>query len=89
MQALNTLFDQFLKERVYLHNVTPKTAEWYRNVWLVFSRWRDAQPLRAASTRHYGSDPHALSYLQKRLDDAGIAASVRRVNRTSADRASD
>jgi integrase/recombinase XerD len=49
MSELNALFDQFLKERIYLHNVTPKTAEWYRNVWLVFSRWRGAQPLRAVS----------------------------------------
>jgi len=27
MQLLNDLFDQLLKERVYLHNITPKTAD--------------------------------------------------------------
>jgi len=28
--SLLTLFDQFLKERTYLENVTPKTLTWYR-----------------------------------------------------------
>jgi hypothetical protein len=30
MSTLKSLFDQFLKERVYLHNITPKTAECWR-----------------------------------------------------------
>jgi site-specific recombinase XerD len=38
MDALDRLFEQFLRERIYLHNVTPKTAEWYRNIWRVFQR---------------------------------------------------
>src|SRR6266850_2490937 len=39
MLPLSAHFDQFLRERVYLHNVTPKTAEWYRSVWQVFAKW--------------------------------------------------
>jgi hypothetical protein len=39
MAAPDLFFQQFLRERIYLHNVTPKTAEWYRNVWGVFLRW--------------------------------------------------
>jgi hypothetical protein len=29
MIRLNTLFEQFLRERIYLHNITPKTREFY------------------------------------------------------------
>ena len=47
MLALNDLFDQFLKERIYLHNITPKTRERYQNVWLVFCRWRRTLPERS------------------------------------------
>ena len=39
MAAPDRYFQQFLRERIYLHNVTPRTAEWYRNVWGVFLRW--------------------------------------------------
>lgn len=31
MSALSTLFEQFLRERRYLKNVTPKTAVWYES----------------------------------------------------------
>jgi hypothetical protein len=34
-----TLFDQFLKERVYLKNVTPRTLIWYR---VAFKNFRDS-----------------------------------------------
>ena len=30
MQQLQQLFDQFLRERVYVNNITPATREWYR-----------------------------------------------------------
>ena len=49
MQTLNDLFDQFLKERVYLYNIIPKTREWYQNVWLVFCRWRRTLYARSPS----------------------------------------
>jgi len=29
MSDLNAYFDQFLRERVYLHNITPRTRDYY------------------------------------------------------------
>jgi integrase/recombinase XerD len=34
---IHTLFEQFLKERLYVKNVTPKTLEWYRDAFHSFS----------------------------------------------------
>ena len=34
---LACLFDQFLKERVYLKAVTPKTRVWYETSWKAFN----------------------------------------------------
>lgn len=55
MDTLNRHFENFLRERIYLHNVTPKTAEWYRNVWGVLQRWWRTLPAdsrdRSAFTR--------------------------------------
>jgi len=48
MHPLNEYFDQFFRERIYLHNITPKTREWYQNVWVVFARWRSTLPPRDA-----------------------------------------
>ena len=31
MSALSTLFEQFIRERRYLKNVTPKTVIWHEN----------------------------------------------------------
>jgi len=31
MSALSTLFEQFLRDRRYLKNETPKTVAWYQN----------------------------------------------------------
>ena len=47
MDTLNRHFENFLRERIYLHNVTPATAEWYRNVWGVFQRWWRTLPAEA------------------------------------------
>jgi integrase/recombinase XerD len=38
MPPLQSLFDQFLRERRYLQNVTPKTLAWYQAAWLAFRR---------------------------------------------------
>jgi hypothetical protein len=35
---LGELFDLFLKERIYLQNVTPKTQDWYRTAWKAFQK---------------------------------------------------
>lgn len=36
MSALDRLFEQFLRERTYVHNVTPKTRDWYQSAWHAF-----------------------------------------------------
>ena len=33
MATLDLLFDQFLRERTYLKNVSPKTRVWYESAW--------------------------------------------------------
>ena len=33
MSSLAQRFDQFLRERNYVHNVTPKTRAWYLAAW--------------------------------------------------------
>lgn len=38
MPTLDSLFEQFLRERTYLKNVSPKTREWYRAAWIAFIR---------------------------------------------------
>lgn len=38
MSAVSTLFDQFLRERRYLKNVTPKTVVWYETAFQAFTR---------------------------------------------------
>ncbi len=37
MSTLDQLFDQFLRERTYVHNVTPKTRAWYESAWHAFT----------------------------------------------------
>ena len=36
MATLDTLFQQFLRERTYLKNVSPKTRVWYESAWKAF-----------------------------------------------------
>ena len=43
-----TLFQQFLKERKYLRNVSPQTIEWYETAWKYFHR--SATPCLTTST---------------------------------------
>ena len=38
MTALRVLFEQFLKEKQYLRNVTPKTLDWYASAWVSFTK---------------------------------------------------
>jgi integrase/recombinase XerD len=37
MHRLNQLFEQFLRERTYITNVTPATCEWYQCAWKAFT----------------------------------------------------
>lgn len=34
--SLDSLFDQFIRERIYVKNVTPATREWYETAWQAF-----------------------------------------------------
>ena len=38
MARLDVLFEQFLRERRYLKNVTPKTITWYETAFLALTR---------------------------------------------------
>jgi hypothetical protein len=44
---LARLFDQFLKERIYLKAVTPKTRIWYDTAWKAFNTSQTATGERA------------------------------------------
>jgi len=36
MQTLTDYFDQFLRERIYLHNIAPKTRIFYETAWKAY-----------------------------------------------------
>jgi hypothetical protein len=38
MPSLDQLFDQFVRERTDVQNVTPRTCEWYRTAFAAFQR---------------------------------------------------
>ena len=38
MLRLDQLFEQFLRQRTYVHNVTPKTRDWYQAAWQAFKQ---------------------------------------------------
>jgi integrase/recombinase XerD len=48
MTDLNGYFDRFLRERVYLHNITPKTRDYYVTAWKAFVRAHAEAPIRTA-----------------------------------------
>jgi hypothetical protein len=47
MSSLDTFFAQFVRERIYLNNVTPRTREWYESAWKAFSRFQRTEPPRS------------------------------------------
>jgi integrase/recombinase XerD len=47
MSTLDTYFAQFVRERIYLNNVTPKTREWYETAWKAFARFQSTEPPRS------------------------------------------
>ena len=49
MDRLNQLFEQFLRERTYINNVTISTIEWYREAWKAFTRARPVAPIHPES----------------------------------------
>ena len=50
MNRLDQLFQQFLREHIYINNVTPATREWYECAWKAFTATQATAPERAAST---------------------------------------
>ena len=46
MTTLPDYFEQFVRERTYLNNVTPKTRDWYQTAWKAFQRWQHSAPER-------------------------------------------
>ena len=34
-------FEEFVKERIYLRNISPRTADFYRDSWNSFKRYGD------------------------------------------------
>jgi integrase/recombinase XerD len=50
MATLDSYFDQFVRERTYLNNVTPKTREWYETAWKAFTRFQAEAPPRPERT---------------------------------------
>jgi hypothetical protein len=58
MATLDSLFEQFLRERRYLKNVSPKTQVWYQSAWKAFKQTqppdlgtREVDPSTPALTR--------------------------------------
>ena len=49
MDRLDRLFQQFLRERTYINNVTPATREWYECAWTAFKRARASADERPTS----------------------------------------
>ena len=48
--TLDSLFETFLRERIYIKNVSPKTQDWYRSAWDAFKRTQ-ADPSCGCITR--------------------------------------
>jgi integrase/recombinase XerD len=46
--TLHQYFEQFLRERVYLHNITPKTKIFYETAWGAYCRAQRDRPARPA-----------------------------------------
>ena len=46
MSRLEQLFQQFLRERTYINNVTASTREWYESAWKAFTAAQKVAPER-------------------------------------------
>ena len=49
MDRLDSLFQQFLRERTYINNVTASTREWYECAWKAFKAAQAVAPPRPGS----------------------------------------
>lgn len=50
MDRLEQLFQQFLRERTYINNVTASTCEWYESAWKAFKASQASVSARPASS---------------------------------------
>jgi site-specific recombinase XerD len=50
VSRLDQLFQQFLRERTYVNNVTASTREWYECAWKAFTAARASAPERPPSS---------------------------------------
>ena len=55
MPTLETLFSQFLRERTYLKNISPRTRVWYETAWHGF-----------LATQDRGTSPRSRSTVARR-----------------------
>ena len=72
MATLDSLFQQFLRERSYLKNVSPKTRIWYETAWTTFLK---TQPPGLASTPVEAPQPITRQHLNAfvvALRDRGV-----------------
>jgi len=67
MATLDTRFDQFLRERRYLKNVSADTLDWYTTAWATFRRAPIDQPAEAAAFTRQHLEAFVVS-----LRDRGI-----------------
>jgi site-specific recombinase XerD len=67
---LATLFRQFLKERIYLKNVSSKTVAWYETVWRAFQTSQKA----LGHAENEGLTRQALQAFVVSLRERGISA---------------
>jgi hypothetical protein len=72
MATLDEYFEQFLRERIYLHNVTPKTADFYRTAWGAWSIPSQANIPLISSWEELQAEANRLG-----LDAAAASASCR------------
>jgi hypothetical protein len=49
MTRLDQLFEQFLRERTYVNNVTTATCEWYQCAWKAFTVARKSSQVEVTS----------------------------------------
>jgi len=66
MSSLKDLFDQFIKERIYLKNITPKTVYFHNQAWTSFSKL-----LPEVTTVEHLSKKIITNYLVK-LRESGV-----------------
>ena len=67
MDRLDQLFQQFLRERTYINNVTQATLDWYECAWKAFNTAHRTSPERPSSALIAKADlQHFIVHLRER-----------------------